>query len=60
MGEMAGGGMDWRFGIATCTLLYMEWMVNRDLLYSTGNLTRYSEMIYLGKEFEKEWICIYV
>ena len=27
-----GGGMDWGFGIHICTLLYMEWVVNGDLL----------------------------
>ena len=28
---------DWGFGIGICMLLVMEWMLNRDLLYSTGN-----------------------
>ena len=26
--------------------------------YSTGNSTRYSVTIYMGKESEKEWICV--
>ena len=48
--------MDWRFGIGICTLRYMEWMVNRDLLCSTGNSIQYSVITYMGKEFEKEWM----
>ena len=28
--------------------------------YSTGNSTQYSELIYIGKESEKEWICVYL
>ena len=28
---------------------YMEWMVNKDLLYSTRNSTRYSVITYMGK-----------
>ena len=47
-------------GLAICTLLYMKWMVNRDLLYSKGNSTQYSLVSYMGKESEKEWICEYV
>ena len=39
------------FGTGICTVLYMEWMDNRDLLYSTGNsITQYSAIIYMGKE----------
>ena len=32
-------------------------LANWDLLYSTGNSTQYSVIIYMGKESEKEWIC---
>ena len=35
-------------------------IINKDLLYSTGDFTQYSVIIYKGKEFEKEWICIYI
>ena len=34
----------------------MEWMRNKDLLYSTGKSTQYSVVTYIGKESEKEWI----
>ena len=36
------------------TQIYVELMVNRDLLYSTGNSIQYSVITYKGKESEKE------
>ena len=36
-GDGGGGGMDWEFGISRCKLLYIEWLNNKVLLYSTGN-----------------------
>ena len=35
-------------------LLYIEKIINKDLLYSTGNSTQYSVIIYMGKESEKD------
>ena len=32
-----GGGMDWEFGVSRCKLLYLGWISNEVLLYSTGN-----------------------
>ena len=49
-----GGGIEWRFGIGICALLYMELMVHGDLLYSTGDSTQCSVINYMGKESEKE------
>ena len=37
-----GGGIDWEFGIDMYTLLYLKWITNKDLLYSTGNSAQYS------------------
>ena len=34
--------MDWEFGISRCKLLYIEWINNKVLLYSTGNYIQYS------------------
>ena len=45
--------MDWGFGIGICTLLYMEKMVNGDLLYSTVNSIQYPVITYMRKESEK-------
>ena len=51
------GGMGWGFGIGICTLKYMA---SGDLLCSTENCTQYSVIIYVGKESERQWICVYV
>ena len=53
-GELLGGGINQELGINKCTLLYVRQTTNRDLLYSTGNFTQYSVIIYKGKESEKE------
>ena len=50
------GGMDRWSRIGICTLRYMEWLANGDLLYSTGNSAQCSGIIYVGKESEREWI----
>ena len=35
-------------GIDTYTLLYLRWITNKDLLYSTGNSAQYSVTTYLN------------
>ena len=36
------GGTDWEFGIEMYKLLYLKWITNKDLLYSTENSAQYS------------------
>ena len=37
------------------------WISNENLLYSSGNSTQYTVMIYMGKESKKKkWIYLYV
>ena len=38
-----GGGIVREFGIDMYTLLYLKWITNKDLLYSTGNSAQYYE-----------------
>ena len=52
--------MDWGLQIGICTLQYMEYLANRDFLYSTENSTQYSVIIYAGKESEREWMCVHL
>ena len=56
-------GINQKFGSNICTLLYIKQIINKDLLYSTGNSTQYFVITYKGKESEKEYIymcvCIY-
>ena len=41
------------FGIDMYTLLYLKWITNKDLLYSTGHPAKNYVTAYMGKEFEK-------
>ena len=52
-GEGVEGGKDWNFGISRCKLMYIGWINNKDLLYSTGNYIQYFVITYKGKESEK-------
>ena len=51
--EGLGNGL-WGVGIGIYTLRYMESLANGDLLYSTEKSTKYSMIIYVGKESERE------
>ena len=57
-GRETGGEIDWEFGISRCKLLYIEWINNNVLLYSTGNYIQYPVINHSGKEYEKG--CIYM
>ena len=52
--------MDWEFGISRCKLLYIEWINNKVLLYTTGNDSQYPVINLNGKESESEYIHLYV
>ena len=52
--QLLGGkreGTNQKIGIDMFTLLNIKWIIDKDLLYSTGNSTQYLVMIYMGKEF---------
>ena len=40
------------FGMGTHTLLYLKWITNKDLLYSTGNSAQGYVAAWMGQEFE--------
>ena len=48
------------FGISRYKLLYIGQINNKVLLYSTENYIHYLVITYIGKESEKEYICIYM
>ena len=56
-GEENGRGLDWESGISRCKLVYIGWINNKVLKYSTGNYTQYPDVSRNGKEYEKE--CTY-
>ena len=41
-------------------LLYLKWITNKDLLYSTGNSAHSDMADWMGQEFGGEWIYTYV
>ena len=45
------GGRDWKLGISRCQLIYLRWINNKILLYSTGNYIQYLMINRKGKEF---------
>ena len=53
-----GGGKNGgrEFGIDMSTLLYLKWVTNKDLLYSTGNSAQCYVAVWMGGEFGGEWI----
>ena len=46
--------MGWEFGISRCKLLYIEWINNKVLQYSTGNYIQYPVINHNGKEYGEE------
>ena len=54
-GVVRGGeGKDWEFGISRCKLLYIGWISNKVLLYSTGSSIQHPMIYHNGKEYEKK------
>ena len=42
------------------TLLYLKWITDKDLLYSTWNSAQCYVAAWMGGEFGAEWIHVYV
>ena len=52
-------GMDWEFGVGRYKLLYLEWIHNKGLPYSTGNYIQYPVVNDNGKEYKKRMsVCV--
>ena len=47
-------------GVGCRLWLYLKWIINKDLLYSTWNSAQCYVAAWLGGEFGKEWIHVYV
>ena len=39
--------------------LYLKWITNKDLWYSTRNSAQYHVAAWMGAEFGGEWICVF-
>ena len=59
-GEGCGQGTVKEFGIGMYILLYLKWITNKDLLYSTGNSAQCHVAAWMGREFGGEWIHVYM
>ena len=57
-----GGGEGWTSGFGMAYAHWGKWndWPTGNLLYSTENSTQYSGINYVGKEYEREWICVHV
>ena len=58
--EGSGEGIVRKFRKVMYTLLYLKWITIKDLLYSTGNSAQCCVQVWMGGEFEGEWIHVYV
>ena len=57
---MVGEGIVREFGMDMYTLLYLKWIINKDLLYSPGSSAQCYVAAWMGGEFGREWIHVYV
>ena len=59
--KQGGSGVDgWEVGISRGKLLYLGWINNKILLYSTGNYIQYPVINHNEKYYEKEYVCVCV
>ena len=58
--EEWGEGIVREFGIDMYTLLYLKWITNKDLLYSTGNSAQCYVAAWMGGESGGDWIHVYL
>ena len=57
---VAREGIVREFGKVMYTLLYSKCIANKDLLYSTQNSAQCYVPAWIGREFQGEWIHVYV
>ena len=52
-GKGNGREMDWEFGFSRWKLVYIEWINDKVLLYSTANCTQYPVINPNGEDYKK-------
>ena len=57
-GEGMGEGIVGEFEIDMYTRMYLKWIINKDLLYSTGNPPQCYVAAWMGGEFGGEYKCV--
>ena len=58
-GRNEGKGLVREFGTDMYTLLYLTWITNQNLLYSTWNSAQHYVAAWMGGRFGGEWIQVY-
>ena len=61
--EQMGGKIEWRLslaGFSRCKLLYMEWISNKVLLYSTENYMQYPMINNNGNEYFEMYMYVWL
>ena len=58
-GEGWGDGIVREFGMDVYTLMYLKWIGNKDLRYSTQNSAQCYGAAWMGGEFGGEWRHVY-
>ena len=58
--RVEGEGIVREFGRDMYTQLYLKWITNKDLLYSTWNSAQCYVVVWMGKEIGGEWIHVYM
>ena len=53
-GGGGGEGMEWEAGVSRCKLLYIGWINNKVLVYSTETCIQYPMINHNGKEYKKK------
>ena len=59
VGGGLGGGVVSESGMDMCTLLNLEWITNKDLLYSIWDSAQCQVAAWIGGELRGEWIYVY-
>lgn len=54
-----GEGIVRDFGKIVYTLLYLEWITSKDLLYSVWNTAHYSAPAWMRGAYGEEWVQVY-
>ena len=58
-GEGCGEGIVREFGIDMYTLLYLTWITNKDILYSTENAAQRYVAAWMGGDFGGGWVPVH-
>ena len=58
--DIWGEGIVWEFGMDMYTLLYLKWITNKDLLYSTWDSAQCYVAAWMTGKFGGKWIHVYI